>query len=81
MEKNLLIDRLKNCLNCVKNQNSGADIHTVGNIRNSAQGLQHILETEAQSLNYHAAEEWCKRIEKQVIDFYKSKYQYHFSKV
>lgn len=68
------MDRLQSVLSCMRKQNSGADAHTVGNIRNTATLLIEQLETDPDCMDDDLVNQMLKNIEKSVVDFYKKKY-------
>lgn len=80
MEKHtaqLYIGRLTNVLNCLRHQNSGADVHCVGNMRNSASGLMYILEEDPSCISEEHIAKLTRNVENAVILFFQKK----FSKV
>lgn len=72
----IIIDRLQNILNSLRNQNSGADSHTVGNIRNTASLMIQQLEVDPDCLEEALAEQILKNTEERLIKFYQTKYMF-----
>lgn len=70
----LVIDRLKNVSNCVRNQRSGADVHTVNNIRHTAELLIEQLETDPDCMSDELTEQILKNTESKLIEFFEKKY-------
>lgn len=65
--------RLENILKSIRFQNSGADAHTIGNIRHSAQGLLDVI--DCKSVPDEMIVKAVQSLEKKVVDFYKNKYR------
>lgn len=57
-------------------QNSGADTHTVGNIRNTASLLKQQLETDPECIEEELALQILKNTEEALVEFFKKKYSY-----
>ena len=68
------IGKLDDILKLVRNQNSGADIHTIGNIRNVAGLLKEQLETDPNCLKEELVDVLISNTERKVSEFYKQKY-------
>ena len=65
---NLLIENLKNC-------NSGAEIHQVGNMKQTAQGILDIIVEEYDAdCSYEKIEAILGRVEQQEVTFFKKKF-------
>lgn len=64
---NLVISNLHNC-------NSGADIHLVVNMRQTALWIIECLDNPGHSKNCDKVEEILKRLETRQIDYFKNKY-------
>ncbi|MGL4335377.1 MAG: hypothetical protein ACRCST_00680 [Turicibacter sp.] len=71
-----ILDRLKTILHSLKNQCSGADVHTVGNIKNTVSMLLEELEDTEVELFRNDSEimQMVSRAESNLVDFYKKKY-------
>lgn len=69
-----LLERLNSVLVSVRTQNSAADIHEIGNIRNTCQML--IQAIEDKSISDEEAYKMCLRLEDQVVKFFIRKYAY-----
>lgn len=67
------ISRLNSVLLAVRNQNSGADIHIIGNIRNVCTMLIQSLE-ENPDFSEEVVDEILHNQEENIIEFYKKKY-------
>lgn len=68
------LEELDRLAKCVRNQNNGADIHTIGNIRNTISLLKHQIEEDPDCLDEQFIQQVIKNIEAKVVDFYKKKY-------
>lgn len=55
-------------------QNSGADTHAVGNIRNTATLLKDQLESDPECMEEELVLNMVKRIEADLVKFYREKY-------
>lgn len=71
-----MMDRIRTISQALRNQNSGADIHQINNIRQTAEGLLHALEDTEVSLFKDDSEvlAMVKRAETKLIEFYQAKY-------
>lgn len=69
-----LIGRLDAILQATRFQTSGSDIHTIGNIQNTATLLKDQLEQDPYCLERNLAENICKNTEKKLVEFYRKKY-------
>lgn len=68
------ISRLENLLKLVRFQNSGADSHIIGNIRNTASGIKQLLENDPSCLDENIVNHLISNTERAISDFYKQKY-------
>jgi hypothetical protein len=73
-QKTYLIERAQSVLDCLKSQNSGADIHKVGNMRNIASLLIEDIKHEKANLDFACAKRIVDNLEKELVAFYKDKY-------
>lgn len=76
IEARIIKDRLESILRSLRYQNSSADIHTLGNIKNTAQMLLQELEEDASKVEWKMASEMTKRVERDTADFFKKKFSY-----
>lgn len=67
-----LIERLDSLLLCLRNQNSGADIHKIVNIRHRCIMLTHAIQEKI--ISNKEAHEMCLRLEEEVTAFFIDKY-------
>lgn len=74
-----LIQRMDQVLSALKNQNSGADIHKVNNIRNTAGMLISQLRDDPHCMKAELVKQIASNVETQLIDFYKEKYPRYFN--
>lgn len=74
-KKACLTDRLYNVISSLRNQNSGADIHKVNNMRHTASLLIDDLASD-DSLDYDCAKRIVENIENDLVSFFKDKYSY-----
>ena len=70
----ILIERANSVLLSVRLQNSGADVHDIGNIRNSAGMFISLLEEDPESITEAEAREVLGHIEQRLVTFYQQKY-------
>lgn len=68
------LQRLNLILDSVRLQNSGADIHTIGNIRNTAMLLRDQLHHDYECMDDRLVEQILKNTEVKVAEFYRKKY-------
>lgn len=73
----LYLDRLESVMSTMRNQNSGADTHSVGNIRNTASMLIDQLKTDPDCIEEDLVENMVKRVEVDLVKFYREKYWPH----
>lgn len=73
----ILIAKLECILAMVRNQNSGADAHFVGNIRNACSMLIQQLSDDPGSFEDEIAEQILKNQQDKLIEFYRNKYFKH----
>lgn len=69
-----LLERLQNLIDCLRNQNSGADIHRVANIRSTC--IMLIAAIQDEDITPEEAYKMCIRLEDQVSQFFIDKYSY-----
>lgn len=62
----LIIDNLKNC-------NSGCDVHEVGNMQQTAQGILDVLRDDKEA---HEIEGILGRLEQKQLEFFKKKFEH-----
>lgn len=74
------IERLLQVLSSLRQQNSGADIHTIGNIRNVASLMIEQLETDPDCVDERLVHSVIKNTEHDLVEFYKKKYPMKESK-
>lgn len=77
IETQRTIERLDNILALLMLQSSGADVHIVGNIRNTATGIKSLLEHDPSCLDDELIHSMVKNTEQALIAFYKDKYHNH----
>lgn len=65
-KKQCILERLDNVLFSLRKQNSGRNIHEVGNFRNTA----HLLICEVDSISEEMLEIMTKRLENRVVNFF-----------
>lgn len=73
-ESERYIGRLQDILNAVRLQNSGADIHTVGNIRNCCILLINQLEEYPEDIHIDQVVQIIHNQEEKLVEFYQTKY-------
>lgn len=67
-------ERLKTILSHIVNQNSGADIHKISNLRNSASLLLDLLDEDPEMINDLEIQNMILRTERDLVVFYRDKY-------
>lgn len=75
-ELDIIKGRLQSCIDSVRFQSSGCDIHTVGNIRNTAQMLLQQLDEDPDCMEDKLILQITQNVEKSVGDFFTKKYKY-----
>jgi hypothetical protein len=73
-KRKIVIDRLDSVLAAVRYQNSGADTHTVGNLRNTATLLKQQLQDDPDCMDEDLVDQMLKNTEARLVQFYKDKY-------
>lgn len=68
-------ERLYSILSSLRNQNSAADIHSVGNMRHTSSLLLEQLEQDPDCITDELAEQIVKNIERNLVFFYQRKYR------
>ncbi len=67
-----LLERIQNVINCLRHQNSGADIHEVLNLRSNCIMLIQAIQTDL--ITPEEAHKMCIRLEDQVAQYFIKKY-------
>lgn len=70
----IAISRLDNILKTVHQQNSGCDIHCIGNIRNTATMLREQLIKDPECMEDELVLQIINNTEQKVVEFFKKKY-------
>lgn len=73
----VVIDKLQSILEAVRFQFSGADVHTVGNIRHTAALLIDQLLDDPDCLEDELVDQIVSNTERALVEFYKKKYHLH----
>lgn len=73
-EVKVALQRIQTILDSVRLQNSGADIHCIGNIRNVANLLKDQIGHDYDCLDKKLVDQILKNTEIKVAEFYKKKY-------
>lgn len=71
-----IIDRLDDVMHSLRFQCSGADIHTVGNIRHTASLLKDQIETDPECVDEELVMQIVRNVEHSLVEFFKKKYSY-----
>lgn len=70
------LEKLENVLRCMRAQNNGADVHAVGNIRNTATGILDMLTDDLPpDLQEEQILLMIKNCEDAVVQFFKNKFK------
>lgn len=68
---------LQTITDCLKNQNSGADVHAVNNMRQTASLLLAQLEEDPDCMHDDLVNQIVSNLECKLIEFYRKKYPSH----
>lgn len=73
-EINFLVSKLNSIVTAVRFQNSGADVHIIGNIRHTAGLLMDVLLNDPNSISLEFAQQITSNTEEKLVEFYRNKY-------